>query len=192
MPPPWIRAMASCPSPGRRPGTSRPPSRGEERPIQKARSAGHTRARGAERRRVASCRRSARFLRASSARVRKAQRRLPSRLRSRANMGRWRTMPSSGSCPYQFQRHQRAGAWTRRIRVEKMRDALRRALRQESPCQRFFRRQQRFFRWQQQGRSCPGRHTGRTTWPSALGRLSSVDQTDAEHGGPPPPPTASN
>jgi len=75
-----------------------------ERPTQNARSARRRRGRGADRWRVASCWRRARFSRASSARVRKAERRLASRFRSRASMAGWRMMPSHACHSYGFTR----------------------------------------------------------------------------------------
>ena len=73
-----------------------------ERPIQKARSAPRRRTRGVERCKVPSCRRRARFSRASSARARRDERRVASRFRRRASIGSWRMMPSDGCLTYGF------------------------------------------------------------------------------------------
>jgi len=72
-----------------------------DRPTQKARSARRRRTQGVRRCSAVSCWRRARFSRARSARVRKADRTLASRLRSRASMATRRMMASNQNLPCQ-------------------------------------------------------------------------------------------
>ena len=73
-----------------------------ERPTEEARSAGRRRTRGVKRLRAASCRRSARFSRASSARVQSAERSVCRRVRSRASMAGCCMMAGVACQAYEF------------------------------------------------------------------------------------------
>jgi hypothetical protein len=88
-----------CPSPGRRPAARRASLRAG---VVAALTDGRSRGRGEERRRVPSCWRRARFSRASSVRVRRAERRVASRFRRRASIGSWRMMALDGCLTYGF------------------------------------------------------------------------------------------
>jgi hypothetical protein len=78
-----------------------------ERSSQMARSVGRSRCRGVDRRRAAGCWRRARFSNASSARVRRAERSVPSRLRSKASMAGQRMMPCRSGRLYSSCTHRR-------------------------------------------------------------------------------------